>query len=146
MMLLSLIRRMEIPCVRNFLPIVPAILLVTGCSTVSNEEAFKSVQTNVADLSGHKVTWNQGTADDAKVEAQVKQLLSAPLNVHEAVQIALLNNPDLQATFEDIGISQADLVQAGLLKNPAFAGSSLIFLPVLAISNIRLRTTSSASP
>ncbi len=53
----------------------------------------------------------------------VHRLLLAPLNANEAAQIALLNNPDLQATFEEIGISQADLVQAGLLKNPTFAGS-----------------------
>ena len=32
----------------------------------------------------------------------------------------LLNNRNLQATFEDLGIAQADLVQAGLLKNPVF--------------------------
>jgi cobalt-zinc-cadmium efflux system outer membrane protein len=126
-MRLNLIRMMGIS--RNkrrdagLLPIIPIVLLVTGCSTVSNDEAFKPVQTNVADLSGHHVEWNQGTTDDQKVEEQVKHLLSAPLNANEAVQIALLNNPDLQATFEDIGISQADLVQAGLLKNPAFAGS-----------------------
>jgi cobalt-zinc-cadmium efflux system outer membrane protein len=31
-----------------------------------------------------------------------------------------LNNRNLQATFEDLGIAQADLVQAGLLKNPVF--------------------------
>ena len=32
----------------------------------------------------------------------------------------LLNNRHLQATFEDLGIAQADFVQSGLLKNPVF--------------------------
>jgi cobalt-zinc-cadmium efflux system outer membrane protein len=31
-----------------------------------------------------------------------------------------LNNRDLQATYSDLGVAQADLVQAGLLKNPVF--------------------------
>jgi cobalt-zinc-cadmium efflux system outer membrane protein len=53
----------------------------------------------------------------------VRHLLLLPLGANEAAQVALLNNPDLQATFEEIGISQADLVQAGLLKNPTFAAS-----------------------
>lgn len=58
--------------------------------------------------------------------AHVRSLLAAPLTVDSAVEIALLNNPGLQATFEDVGISQADLVQAGLLKNPSF-GVSVLF-------------------
>ena len=99
-----------------------AALLLTGCA-VAPREAFQPVQDNVAGISGHRVVWNQGTADDEKADREVKHLLSIPLNANEAAQIALLNNPDLQATFEEIGISQADLVQAGLLKNPTFAAS-----------------------
>jgi cobalt-zinc-cadmium efflux system outer membrane protein len=53
-----------------------------------------------------------------------KWLLIAPiLTCGSAVQIALLNNHDLQATFEDLGVAQADLVQAGLLKNPVFSAA-----------------------
>ncbi len=102
--------------------LVPAVLL-TGCASVSPQEAFQPVQGDVAGLSGHKVEWNQGTAEDQKAEAEVHHLLSVPLGANDAAQVALLNNPDLQATFEEIGISQADVVQAGLLKNPTFAGS-----------------------
>jgi cobalt-zinc-cadmium efflux system outer membrane protein len=69
------------------------------------------------------VAWDQGTSDDQKAEADVRRLLASPLNANDAAQVALLNNPDLQVTFEEIGISQADLVQAGLLKNPTFSGS-----------------------
>ncbi len=98
-------------------------LLLTGCASVSPREAFDPVQGSVSTLSGHKVVWNQETADDQKAEAEVRRLLTKPLGVNQAVQVALLNNPDLQATFEEIGISQADLVQAGLLKNPTFAAS-----------------------
>lgn len=42
------------------------------------------------------------------------------LTVEEAVQIALVNNPTVQATLEEIGIAQADLLEAGLLSNPIF--------------------------
>ena len=40
-----------------------------------------------------------------------------------AVQIALLNNRALRATLEEIGISRADLIQAGLLRNPEFSAA-----------------------
>jgi outer membrane protein, heavy metal efflux system len=47
-------------------------------------------------------------------------LLRKKLTVDDAVQIALLNNRDLQAVYSDLGVAQADLVQAGLLNNPIF--------------------------
>jgi cobalt-zinc-cadmium efflux system outer membrane protein len=37
------------------------------------------------------------------------------------VQIALLNNQNLQAVYEGLGVAQADLVAAGLLKNPTLS-------------------------
>ena len=46
------------------------------------------------------------------------------LTSQEAVAIALWNSPSFQATLADLGIVRADLVEAGLLRNPVF---SLLF-------------------
>ena len=46
------------------------------------------------------------------------------LTQEEAVAIALWNSPSFQATLVDLGIARADLVEAGLLRNPIF---SLLF-------------------
>ena len=46
------------------------------------------------------------------------------LTIEEAVGIALWNNPDFQVALTSLGIARADLVEAGLLKNPVF---SLLF-------------------
>jgi cobalt-zinc-cadmium efflux system outer membrane protein len=46
------------------------------------------------------------------------------LTSQEAVAIALWNSPSFQATLSDLGIARADLVEAGLLRNPIF---SLLF-------------------
>src|SRR5207247_2658345 len=72
------------------------------------------------------VRWNRGTTEDRAVEAEVAAALRKELTADDAVKIALLNNRALQATYEELGIAQADLVQAGLLKNPIF-GASLRF-------------------
>jgi cobalt-zinc-cadmium efflux system outer membrane protein len=42
----------------------------------------------------------------------------------EAIAIALWNSPSFQVTLTDLGIARADLVEAGLLRNPVF---SLLF-------------------
>ena len=46
------------------------------------------------------------------------------LTAQEAVAIALWNSASFQATLADLGIARADLVEAGLLRNPVF---SLLF-------------------
>ena len=46
------------------------------------------------------------------------------LAIDEAVAIALWNNPDFQLALSSLGLARADLIEAGLLKNPVF---SLLF-------------------
>jgi len=69
---------------------------------------------------GKTVKWKKECATDQQVNYRIQDLLQQELTVDAAVQIALLNNPQIQATFENVGISQADLVEAGLFSNPAF--------------------------
>jgi cobalt-zinc-cadmium efflux system outer membrane protein len=53
----------------------------------------------------------------------VQALLQDTLTADGATQVALLNNRDLQALYGELGVAQAELVQAGLLKNPVFDGA-----------------------
>lgn len=96
--------------------------LAGGCA-VPKKGGFADVSRTVNDRSGMRVHWYQGGPEDAEVAASVATLLEKDLTVDAAVQIALLNNRNLQATYEELGVAQADLVQAGLLRNPVFFGS-----------------------
>ena len=51
---------------------------------------------------------------------EVRTLLRQPLTIDTAVQIALLNSRSLQATFEEIGLSAADVREAATVPNPRF--------------------------
>jgi cobalt-zinc-cadmium efflux system outer membrane protein len=102
--------------------ILPAIALIAaGCTTP--KASLDWVQATVAERTGKRVHWNRGGAEDARIEQGIRTSLGRELTAESAVQIALLNNRDLQARFEEIGISQADLIEAGLLSNPSFAAS-----------------------
>jgi outer membrane protein, heavy metal efflux system len=107
----------------SFMALGAATALLTGCASVDQKTAFQAVQDQVSSQTGLRVVWNQGTSDDDQAEATVRHILAEPLSADDAVRIALLNNPDLQASFEEIGISQGDLVQAGLLHNPTLMAS-----------------------
>ena len=92
--------------------------LLLGCASTSPRPAFDEASANGEARTGKKVYWNQGTKEDQEVADQVHAMLQKELSVDAAVQIALVSNPALQGTYEQLGIAQADLVQAGLLPNP----------------------------
>ncbi len=94
-----------------------------GCASVPPEAGFSDVQALAQERVGVRLHWTRGTPEDAEVDRRVRELLAAPLTVDAAVQIALLNNRKLQAAYEELGVAQADLVQAGLLRNPVFGGA-----------------------
>lgn len=64
--------------------------------------------------------WNQGCFANECVSHAIQGLIQQELTAEAAVQIALFNHPRIQEIFEEIGIAQADLVEAGLFSNPAF--------------------------
>jgi outer membrane protein, heavy metal efflux system len=92
-----------------------------GCASVPSGGGFAEVEQTVSQRIGQRVQWNQDSQDDQRAAQAVHQLLASELTADSAEQIALLNNPRLQATYEELGIAQADLVQAGLLSNPVFS-------------------------
>ena len=97
-----------------------AVLIIGGCAGAPRDGGFWEVSRTIAERIGHDVRWNTGSADDATAAAAVGDLLARELTAADAVQVALLNNGRLQAALEDLGVAQADLVQAGLLRNPVF--------------------------
>ena len=93
------------------MPTVVAVGLA-GCETFSADGGIGPVQAVVkADLGKNVVRIrNENDTDVAKTRAG--KLLRTQLTAETAVQIALLNNRGLQAAYDEIGISEAQFVQA----------------------------------
>lgn len=89
-----------------------------GCASTSPRPAFDDVARRVAERSGHRLSWQ--AFQDARAEKAVDDLLARELTADTATQVALLESPALRSKLEELSIAQADLVQAGLLKNPVF--------------------------
>jgi outer membrane protein, heavy metal efflux system len=100
-------------------------VLSGGCATVIQNAGFGDVSAAVEERDAIKIVWNSGTDLDQQAREKIDSLLKGELAVDQAVQIALLNNRELQAVYSDLGVAQADLVQAGLLKNPIFDAAVL---------------------
>lgn len=86
------------------------LILISSCTRVPDSAVC--VSELVGERVGKMVQWNEC--------CDIQGFLEQELTVDAAVQVALLNNPQIQATFEEVGISQADLVEAGLMSNPVF--------------------------
>ena len=103
------------------LPAVLSGLMLAGCASFSEDAGFSSVEKAAQERLGKQARWVRTEADAQGVRAFVRERLAAPLSIDDAVQIALFNNPELQATYAELGIAEADLVQAGRMTNPHFA-------------------------
>ncbi len=103
--------------VHDILRVVFVLLVSTACVRVP-EADDKEVASIVHQRISKEIHWQKEDEGSFTIE----RLLSHQLQLDEAMQIALLNNPRIQASFEELGIAQADLIQAGLFRNPMLAG------------------------
>ncbi len=98
------------------------LFTVSGCASVSDQKELRDVQSQIEQRTQKKLDWDLGSNDEETVQEKIQSVLQSPLTADTAVEIALINSPSLQAEFEELGIHKADLVQAGLLKNPSVSG------------------------
>lgn len=113
----------------NTIPFTPRTLvlavlsaaLLGGCASFSKDGGLDAIQSATRTHIPQDVVWTRDDASRSAAEQRVDALLAAPLSADDAVQVALLNNPGLQAAFNTLGIAEADWVAARRLPNPGFS-------------------------
>ena len=109
----------------HFIPLTFAVMIVaSGCAGVSQQASLSAIQDEVEQRIDYTVLWNRSADTEKKVAQSIRRLLEETLTADAAVQIALLNNRRLQAVYEELGIGQAMVVDAGLATNPKFHGGA----------------------
>ncbi len=106
--------------VGRFVPLALAVAL-GGCASMDSDGAFSPVQSLAGDRLGVELTWSRDDGSRQAAESRVRELIAGPLDLDGAVEVALLNNRDLQADFDTLGVAEAERAQAGRLGNPGFA-------------------------
>ena len=105
----------------HLISLLVSAAVMGGCASFSPDGGFAPVEQTARDRLGKEVKWARSDADRDAIDHRVGALLSKPLTVDDAVQVALLNNRGLQASFQELGITEAEVVQAGRLSNPGFS-------------------------
>jgi outer membrane protein TolC len=98
------------------LALAPALL--AGCTAVAPDGGFGSVAEAASARIGAEPRLARDDAAARELAQSVQAMLVKPLGMMDAVRVAVLANPGLQASYWKVGIAQADLARAGRLPNP----------------------------
>lgn len=117
------------------------VLALGGCASFTEDRGMSAVQDFAGAPLGKDVIAVRSLEEESAARSIVDQLLAKRLSADDAVQIALVNNRDLQAAYNQLGISEAQRVQASLPPNPTFsleriAGAGSVELEARAIASV----------
>ena len=96
-------------------------LFLGGCASFSPDGGFGKVSDLTQERTGLPASWQRSAEESDTARSRVSELLKQPLTADAAVEVALLNNRGLQASFGELGIAESELVRAGRLANPTFS-------------------------
>ncbi len=113
--------------------LLAAASILSSCAPTRGA-AFAPVERMALERTGQHVAWRPSVAQAAKIE----ELLDAPLTLDAAVKVALINNQNLQAAFESVGLGIAEIADATLadpevdaqLQFPQTGGGATVELDV----------------
>ena len=105
--------------------IICAPLLLAACATslppgiTDSNAGFATVEARTRTATGQQATLTQTRAQAAAVNRRVHGLVhQKTISADTAVQVALLNNKGLQASYASIGLSSAEVWQEATPENP----------------------------
>jgi outer membrane protein TolC len=96
-------------------------LLLAGCAAFSPDGGMGAVEEIAGSELNKDVAALRTPEATIAARSKVERLLRRPLSADAAVQIALLNNRDLQAAYNELGLAEAARIEASLPANPRFS-------------------------
>ncbi|ASM71560.1 MULTISPECIES: TolC family protein [Roseobacteraceae] len=105
--------------------ILSGALVLGACATVvpdtytGSEPGFANVASQTKTAIGKRAVFAQTQAENNSVRNEVKQMVyRKTISAETAVQVALLNNRGLQASYANVGLSAAEAWQQSTPENP----------------------------
>ena len=85
----------------------------------ARDAGFASVEARTSKAIGKRTVWAQSQAETVAASQQVRAMVQGKtISAETAVQVALLNNKGLQASYAQIGLSAAEAWQQSTPENP----------------------------
>lgn len=116
--------QIQLTKIPRFIVIISSILL-NGCVSFSKDAGFSDVISSVQSRSGQTPIMLKSEESLVQNQTTIQTLLATPLRADDAVRVALIHSPRVQAELTELGMAEADLVQAGKLPNPSLSYANL---------------------
>ena len=104
---------------------IASAVLLSACKSFSPDGGMSTVATIAGQGLNKDVVLVSSPEEAAYAQNRVARLLNGPLSADAAVQIALLNNRGLQATYNELGIAEAVFVANSRPAAPSFSISNV---------------------
>ncbi len=98
-----------------------ATLALSACTTLNVDGALSDVNALVEDRTSKTVSFQQDQESRLQADYAVRQLFTRPLTIDTATQIAFLRHASNHASLVKLGIAEADVAQAGRMRNPVIS-------------------------
>jgi outer membrane protein TolC len=97
-----------------------SFVALSGCARVEIDKSVARVNKDAVEFTEGKLTLAQNVEQRKALESKAAELLSKPLTQSDAVQLALVNSPALQALLAENWSKLANAAQTGRIANPVF--------------------------
>jgi cobalt-zinc-cadmium efflux system outer membrane protein len=104
-------------------PLLITLLTLSGCAHLARDGGFSDIKKLANQHISADLGWRRDSKSAKQIDKAIAALTTGEIDADRAARIALLANPTLQATYENLGLAEADVAQAGLLSNPKFMGA-----------------------
>jgi cobalt-zinc-cadmium efflux system outer membrane protein len=96
------------------------LMLLGGCATTDPDQPYQMVKDDIKARTGEDISWQRSQDTRRQMVMRIQEMLLSGLTLKEAIAIGLVNNRRIQGFYQELGVAQADVVQAQLLDNPHF--------------------------
>ena len=103
-----------------------AVALLSGCASISPEQNTGRVNDELGAWTEGQLTLGRSSQAREQRAQAAAALLAVPVGQKEAVQLALVNGPALQALLAQGWAQSADAAQSGRIANPVFSFERMV--------------------
>jgi len=113
-----------------------SLVVLTGCASVNFDQSIAKTNQDAADFTAGQLALAQTQAQREARERTAAELLKQPLVQSDAVRLALINSPALQAMLADNWANAANAAQSGRIANPIFTFERLRIVDELDLGRL----------
>jgi hypothetical protein len=128
--------KMHIPHGGKMLMTAVSLTILSGCASVNFEQSVASTNQVAADFTQGKLVLVQSKDQRDSLDRAATEILQKPISQSDAVRLALINSPALQAMLAKNWADTASAAQTGRIANQVFSFERLRFADELELGRL----------